>query len=613
MLLNKKIDNLILNFFMISLLISLFWLWCNIFNFLFFLLFTPILIIFILNDFKFNDIEYNLYKKISFFRKIKESAKPWVKNMILSAMALKDPDKESSILSFNFFISLFYIPIILFYSFYKIFFLLFLVIVFIPIIKIHLSFFDKIIERRERIHSEIPFFTFFSCIVSKSGITLYQAFIKTIKIPEIFKQFSKEGVLIKRDIEHLGYGVLESLEKNALNNPNEDFKRLVLSVTSVWRSGGDIAKTLEDKTEEFIEFLEEKWENFSNQVNDIGEFLGIVFIGFSIGIVSIGIAFPNLSIILLYFFAIFVIPILTFLSFIIVKNVTPRNYNNYDFSKKDMLILIFSIIVTSLFLLEMKTSLPLIIAIITSLISFLIQSIMYKQIKDVKSAEDALQRFARDVTEYRKIGNSIMDAIKKCSKYNNYNSSFNNFLKRVVNRFDLGFNIYEAGKTHKSWLTRIIFFFFNEVEESGGGSPYLLEKIIEMIRKYYISKKKAINKIKFYFLISFSSPLLILFTCALMIAVLSGTGLESLRIGIFSFATFNQMKQIIDVSMIIAIETSVSLSFLLSRAIDGDCFTTYRIFLTCLIFIFSYFSFPYLIDFIKNFLISSNEIGVAFP
>lgn len=616
MLIKKKIDFIILKFFILSIFLSLIWIFHNPFNFLniFFIIFSfiPILIIFILNGFTLKNIEYRLYKKYSFFRKTIEKIKPWIKNMILSSMFLKDPEKETSILCLNLFFSLFYIPIILIYSFYELFFLIFLIIIFIPIIKTYFIFFDKIRERKERIDSEIPFFTFFSSIVSRSGISLYQAFIKSIKIPEIFKQFSKEGAFIRRDIEYLGYGVLEGLEKNALNNPCEEFKRLVLSVTSVWRSGGDIATTLENKAEEYIEILEDKWENFSEQISNLGETLGIIFLGFSIGIISIGIAFPYLSINLLNLFAGIIIPILTFIAFIIIRNVTPRTYNNYDFSKKNLLTFFSIIIISFIFLLEIKLPFPLIIAIIISIFSIIIQLIMYKQILEIKSAEDVLQRFARDVTEYKKIGNNIIEAIKKCSKYNNYNSSFNNFLKKVVNRFKLGLNIYEAGKIHRNWLVRILFFLFNEVEESGG-SPYLLEKIIELFRRYHISKKKAINKIKLYFLISFSSPFLILFICALMLAVLSGTGLESLRIGSFSIATSNQMKQIINISMIIAIEVSVSLSFLLNRAIEGDCFTTYRIFFTCLIFIFSYIIFPYLTKYIENLLIGSNEIGAAFP
>jgi hypothetical protein len=177
-----------------------------------------------------------------------------------------------------------------------------------------------------------------------------------------------------------------------------------------------------------------------------------------------------------------------------------------------------------------------------------------------------------------------------------YNKRFDKFLKEVSKNLEINPNIYEAGKNHRSWLIRILFFLFNEIDESGGGSVYLLEKVIEMIRRYEISRKIAISRLKLYLIMAFFSPILIIFSSAIIIALLLGTGLEALRIGFVSFASKREIEAVINVNNILAIENGACYSLLISRILDGHCYTTYRIILTVAIGLITFLLFPFIVE-----------------
>jgi len=556
--------------------------------------FLPIIITLVLAGGKKN-IKFKLWQKYSFFYFLTNKFKNYMERKLISAQILKDPLIETQSFCTDIFISLLYIPVIAIYSIHEIIYLAFLGILLFPYIKLYVNILDKIRERKERTDSELPFFTTFMSILVRAGLTPYYAFTKIIKLKEVFKQLSKDAKFIARDAK-LGHGILESLEKNAFYHPSEDFKRLIFSTTSVWRSGGDLAISLENRVEEFLKMLEDKWINFSEQAGSLGDFLAILFLIAPAGITTIGIVFPSMAIIMLYMIAGIVIPIMLFFSLLIIKGIMPRTYNIYDFKMKDLIKWISSSILAGFICAIIGLDRPIILALSIIIPCALIQYDMYEKINEVNSAENVLQRFVRDVSEYRKMGYSITEAIKRCSKYVKYNKRFDKFLKEVSKNLEINPNIYEAGKNHRSWLVRIVFFLFNEIDESGGGSVYLLEKVIEMIRRYEISRKIAISRLKLYLIMAFFSPILIIFSSAIIIALLLGTGLEALRIGFVSFASKREIEAVINVNNILAIENGACYSLLISRILDGHCYTTYRIILTVAIGLITFLLFPFIVE-----------------
>ncbi|MEM2668363.1 MAG: type II secretion system F family protein [Candidatus Methanomethylicaceae archaeon] len=569
--------------------------------------FLPIIITIALAGSKKN-IKFKLWQKYSFFYSLVDKFKKYIEKNLKSAQILKDPLIETQSFCTDIFISLLYIPVIAIYSIHEIIFLAFLGILAIPYIKLYVNILDKIRERKEKCDAELPFFTTFMSILVRAGLTPYYAFMKIIKLKEVFSQLSKDAKFIARDTE-LGYGILESLEKNAFYHPSEDFRKLVYSTTSVWRSGGDVATSLENRVEEFLKMLENKWESFSEQAGSLGDFLAMLFLISPIGITSLGIVFPSMAIMMLYMIAGIVIPILLFFSLLIIRGVMPRSYDIYDVKNKDIIKWILSSIIIGFVSAIIGLERPIILALSIIAPLILIQYDMYEKVNEVSSAEKVLQRFVRDVSEYRKMGYSIIEAIKRCSKHIKYNKRFDKFLKDVSKNLEINPNIYEAGKKHRSWLVRIIFFLLNEIEESGGGSVYLLEKVIEMVRRYEISKKTAISRLKLYLIMALFSPILIIFVSAIMVALLTGAGLEALKVGFISFASKNEIEAVINVNNILAIESGACYSLLISRMEDGHCYTTYRIILTTIIGLITFLMFPFMVEQAKNLFAMGGGAG----
>jgi hypothetical protein len=93
-------------------------------------------------------------------------------------------------------------------------------------------------ERKGLLTVEYPFFTVMASIVGYCGATLYTAFQQVKKAPAVFKQVSKEAVEVERKAVLAGIGVIKGIESHAETHPHEQFGRMLLTATSVWRSGG---------------------------------------------------------------------------------------------------------------------------------------------------------------------------------------------------------------------------------------------------------------------------------------------------------------------------------------------------------------------------------------
>jgi len=555
-------------------------------------------------------IEQRLYRGFKPFRKLVERTKTWLREVILSAAILRDPEEAASSLALDFFAAILLTPAVLVFSLYEPLFLISAAVVAVPLVRLYVSFLDKVREREERTESELPFFASFSSVLAGSGLTLYYAFTKVARFARVFKQFSLEGKLLRRNVERLGYGVLAGLESQAFTHPSDGLKRLVLGTTSVWRSGGDMAVTLENRAEEFMKELEDKWEAYADQASGIGDVLGVAFIGLPMGLVALGIAFASVAIDSMTLMVGVITPLIFFVAYILLRLAMPRTYDVYTVTRRN--IFAWSVCAVAVWIvstLVLNLSMAPTLALTLMALALTVQVTMRLQVAEVKAAESVLQRFMRDLTEYRKVGHTITEAIKRCAKQNRYNKTFDSFLQRVSARLSLGLDIFQAGGAARSWLTRAVFFLVHEIDENGGGSPLLLEKVIELLRRNEMSKRKAVTRLKLYSLLAFLTPLFIAFTGAVMVAIAAGMGFEGLRIGGFILASQGEMNRIVEISLLLAVEASAATAFLFGRASDGHSFSMYRVAAACAISLACWLLFPAITEVAETYLVAS----VALP
>ncbi|MEM3111327.1 MAG: hypothetical protein QXG41_09240, partial [Candidatus Caldarchaeum sp.] len=123
---------------------------------------------------------------------------------------------------------------------------------------------NKASERKTTLDVEYPFFTVFSAITAYCGGTVYTALQQVKKAGHVFRQMSREAVEVERKAMLAGVGVIKGIEAHAETIPHENMSRTLLTVTSVWRTGGDLVSTLDDLSAEALKFLTDKFERFTS-------------------------------------------------------------------------------------------------------------------------------------------------------------------------------------------------------------------------------------------------------------------------------------------------------------------------------------------------------------
>jgi len=557
------------------------------------LAFFPALAAHLLADRGPGNVSQRLCRGWSFLRRFSAKARPWVRQKILEGPVFSDPEEAFLRLVWRSLQAGLLVPAVVCMAVLQPLFLVALVVLVVPLAGVYVEFLDKARERREQTEAELPFFTSFASALAGTGLSLYYAFTSAARFPTVFKRFSWEGRLLRRNVENLGYGVLEGLDDQAFNHPSEGFKRLVLGTTSVWRSGGDMRAVLENRAEEFIAAQEQRWENFADEAGGLGDMLGLVFVGLPMALTAVGVCFASLALQGMTTIAFLALPLALVFSYLVLKGSMPPSYDLYSVTHRTVLLWIAPA-VTAGTAASIGLGLPVAASIAISIASLgaAVELSLRDQVEEVKDAERSLQRFIRDLTEYRKVGHTIVEGVKRCSAGSSYSPRFNSYLRRVAARLSLGLPLFDAAKAARSWLTRITFFLLHNIDESGGGSTVLLEKVMELLRKHDLNRLKATARLRLYTLLAVISPPMIVATCALISAMTTGLGFENLQLAGLRLASEGQMRDITAVAMTAAVESGVGMAFLSTRASEGHPYRPRMVMMACLSFLLAWLSYP---------------------
>jgi Flp pilus assembly protein TadB len=477
-----------------------------------------------------------------------------------------------------------------------------------PFIGTYVGIYDKAKERLQRTSKELPFFATLASILSRAGLTLYTAFLRaSSRARHVMPQMAAEGDRVQRDVS-LGIGVTEALMRLAEKHPSRDFKAMVFGTVSVWRSGGDVAVTLEGYAKTFLKALEEAWDRYSQTIGTLGEALAIIFLILPLGIGVISVAFSQYSSQLMLLSAAALVPALTIMIYALVRSsdpVIPDRYNMPGTMPAALLLAMLPPIMiqmlrtlpqASAFLGETPYLNSIMISAGILAAGLAIYSSMRPQIVEIEEAEQALPRFVRDVTENRKLGYTIGQSMEKCLS-NPYPEAFKKFLQRVYGRMRMGASLGEAARDHRSWLVRTIFTLLEEAEESGGGNPELFEKIEDLLRTHLGAKNRARGSVKLYMYMAIGIPFIVAFSAALLINIayliaplgqMSAMGLS------ISLSRPEDIAAALDMAMILAVEGAVVTALIAGRAVDHHPFGTWRLSLGAAAAILAILSLPYL-------------------
>lgn len=464
-----------------------------------------------------------------------------------------------------------------------------------PFMRIYLGTFDKVKERRYRVEKELPFFTVLAAILSRAGLTIYSALLRISKRSDLFPWMSREAKNVERDVA-LGIGVTESINNRFEKHPSQKLKTLMLTVTSIWRTGGNVSGTLEAFASQYLRELGDRWEQYSRNVSGLAEMLTIIFLLFPMSVGIIAIAFPLYSQYIIMIVAVILTPMVAVICYMLIKNMSPAIQDKYDVPVASFALalspLTIPVMTNILPGLEGLTSMLAGVGCLAS--SMLVYIIMRGQVEEVSRCERALIGFIRDLTELRRVGYTVLQSLEKCSM-NPYPEKFRELLRRAVARIKMGATISDSIRDSRSWLTRMTFTLLEEVEMSGGGSPELLENVENLVRTYLYSKEKAKSGVRIYIFLILGIPLIISFSSALLVglaAVMEPLSRQILGGITLTVVKTSEVRAATDSVMLTSLESAAVMALLIGRASEQHPFNTWVLAVASIAFITSVALFP---------------------
>jgi flagellar protein FlaJ len=395
----------------------------------------------------------------------------------------------------------------------------FLLIFFVPSFQVK----NASSERRRGLEDELPFFTIYATVLADAGISMYEAFKRLIG-QGIFKWIEKDAIYLVRAVKFLGLDPLTALDSLAHDHPSKEERELIFGYTSELRSGGDVARYLQDKSEELLRWLEFRFEKYGDSVSDIGEMMTALFFILPAMILSTAFISPNTSMTTVWMMNALVIPLLGVVMIFQIRGMQPRTADLYT-GNLMLGIIAGAVTVVVLFIAKAPLWALLSAGLVSGSLAYSIQVFVQKRLADEE--EHSIAPFLRDVTEYRKSGYTLPRAIEKLANEGNYAESFKSTLKSIHAKLSLGFRLSDF-KAGRSWIGRQIFFLLGQIEDTGGGNPREFEAVYRFAERYTFAKRTVRSRMRIYEMLTLFTPVGLALLIFIMSAMFTFLKLPSL-------------------------------------------------------------------------------------
>ena len=441
-------------------------------------------------------------------------------------------------------------------------------------------------ERKRAVEEEIPFFALFSAALGDAGISLYDAF-KRLLNAELFKSIEKDALYLVKAVEFIGQDHVTALDALARTHPSRMMSDLLFGYTSELRSGGDVARFLMDKAEEYLRWLEFRFEKYGDSVSDIGEMITALFFILPTLVLAMAFVSPGVAISVVWLMDALVIPVIGIAMIFQIRSMQPRSLDIY---KGDLRSGIIVALATGAVVFLLKAPMWAVASAGASAGTMGYSFRVYFQKRAADEEEGSMEPFVRDLTEYRKAGYSIPKAIERLAREGKYAKSFTSTLQSVSAKLQLGFRLSDL-RVGNSWLGRQIFFLLGQIDDTGGGSTRELEMVHTFVERYIFAKKAVKSRMRIYQMLMIFTPIglaLLIFVMSSMVgmmkfmpfAIPSGFSVGSVSAGSSGIAIPPMLFQ---ASYIMVIIASIFMSLTGTEASDFTIKNMWRVSLSVLL------------------------------
>jgi flagellar protein FlaJ len=400
-----------------------------------------------------------------------------------------------------------------------------LITLFLP----NISYKDKKSEVKSGLLDELPFFAILASILSNAGLPLYNV-IEHIANSPIFRYLKKEAKMIERDVKVFGKSPLSAIDDRSFIVGENPYGLLLSGYVVISTSGGSIETYLTEKAKELLNWLSFRWNQYAERVVSIGQMsLMLFFMVPTFLIIASGFGGKSLFIILP------VLPILFgFMLFRSVSTAKPKYLDVIHTRKTPPIMVGAAIGLLTYFVVNAPAYISLGTALAAVAAVFTIQA--KPQTDAISQIEESLPQFLRALTEYRKVGYDLRQAIQRLieerkgdGKFEKraetiksaFRPSFKKLLEEYVSQMKKGIPLSKVRLRTGSWLSKFTFFMIQVINEAGAVNPQLLDQFTEFLSKLINSKKEAQAKIALYKILGIATPLFASFAISITTSTLT--------------------------------------------------------------------------------------------
>ncbi|HET8720072.1 MAG TPA: type II secretion system F family protein [Candidatus Nitrosotenuis sp.] len=446
----------------------------------------------------------------------------------------------------------------------NLFFLGFLFPVWLFYPKIKLWF--MISERKSSISDEIAFFALYASVMQSVGQSVYNSIIEVMN-SDIFPSIKNEALMLSRNTVVFGMDPLSALNEHGYSHPNSSFRDFLLGYVSISKSGGNLSLYMEKKTDEFFEKTHFKFKSYSAKANLIGEAMLILLTILPTMILVSSFLLSKSAVSVVAGLALIFIPAASIFIFLAISRSQPKLKNTIRFDVRSVPLSVIAIIVS----VYMQQEFWFVIAVGVSIGATANFAFCFKQFREISLTESAIVDFFRDITEFRKIGITIPNAIIKIVEERRYNKHFDQLLLLIAHQLEHGISFLDVlnSTTIRSWFARVSFFVLGKISESGGGSPEILERVTALFTKINQTKKETRSSVAPIAYFATVSPIMMSYTTKEMREILEKLNatvdqMSQTTINIGSLLTTSELVETINLLNIIS---SISLGLIMSKLV----------------------------------------------
>ncbi|MBI1664008.1 MAG: type II secretion system F family protein [Nitrosopumilus sp.] len=360
-------------------------------------------------------------------------------------------------------------------------------------------------ERKSQIEDELAFFAAYCGIMQSVGRSMLNSLLE-ISGTDIFKMLERESKMIQRNVRIFAMDELSAINHLAINHPNYAFSNFLLGYVSIHKSGGSLARYLENKGEEFFNSMRFRMSQYSSQAATIGEAMIIMLNVLPVLLISSSFMMPASSVQMITNASFVLVPLIAVIMILVTNHSQPKTRDTVQFSIHS----IFAGIIagTLAIIIGLESWLVLVLAVFFG--SLVNSAMTFTKFREIYLVESVLPDFLRDITEHVKIGSSIPNSIVRISKERRYNDYFDSLMFDVSSKIVFGYKLSEIISSRKiiSWNARLVFFVLGKIADSGGGRPQTLEYITNFVTRINQAKKEMVSSIRVFAIMAYASPLM---------------------------------------------------------------------------------------------------------